>query len=86
MSNVECNFGAGSVCYGFISSEHNRKKRMQEIVEAILTYSDDRRAWEDALSKKATKSVGARVAVSWRIAKSKATNWQGEPMLRAKLA
>lgn len=57
LRNMERNFGVNSIGYDLIGSVENRKKRMQEIVDAIMTYSDGRKAWEDALSK---MRIGAR--------------------------
>jgi len=50
LDNMERNFGAGASGYGLVGEGENRRRRTGEIVDAIMAYPDDRRAWEALLS------------------------------------
>lgn len=53
MDNMEHNFGADSRCYELINSCSNQAKRHAEIVAAIVSYSDDGKAWGEILARSA---------------------------------
>ena len=46
IKNIEHNFGADSHGHKLINSEPNQKKRHDEILQAILSYKDDRATWQ----------------------------------------
>lgn len=49
IDNIEHNFGAGSQGHVLINSEINQKKRHDEILQAIISYKNDRVKWETLL-------------------------------------
>ena len=49
IKNIEHNFGAGSQGHKLINSESNQKKRHDKILQAILSYKDDRATWQALL-------------------------------------
>lgn len=49
-ANVARNFGAAAVTYERINSPANWSRWRAELLEAVLRYPDDRRAWRDALA------------------------------------
>ena len=56
IDNIEQNFGEASPCYTLIDSDINRTQRFKEMLEAILEYPADRKAWVTALDIQATNS------------------------------
>ena len=46
IKNIDHNFGADSQGHALINSEANKKKRHTEILQAIISYKDDRATWE----------------------------------------
>jgi len=51
INNIEFNFGPNAKIYSIINSDKTIKTYRKIINEAILNYSKDRSAWEEALSK-----------------------------------
>lgn len=49
--NMEYNFGDGAAGYGLIDSGAHKRNRLDEIVDAISHYLDDRNAWEAVLTE-----------------------------------
>lgn len=49
IKNIEHNFGAGSQGYKLINYEPNQKKRHDEILQAIISYKEDRATWDELL-------------------------------------
>jgi len=50
INNIEHNFGDKSYGYELISSKHHKKKRHSEILDAVMSYTADRAAWQKALA------------------------------------
>lgn len=50
INNIENNFGHDSRCYSLINSAAHRKKRNDEILDAIMRYREDRKSWGSALA------------------------------------
>ncbi|RDH87574.1 MAG: hypothetical protein DIZ78_03125 [endosymbiont of Escarpia spicata] len=50
INNIENNFGKNSRCYALINSTAHRKKRNDDILNAILQYREDRKSWKSALA------------------------------------
>ena len=49
IDNIENNFGENSTGYVLINNVDNRKKRHEEILQAIMSYKNDRALWETIL-------------------------------------
>ena len=49
IKNIDHNFGADSQGHSLINSEANQKKRHREILQAIMSYKNDRVTWEAIL-------------------------------------
>ncbi len=50
INNIEYNFSDDSRGYELINSEHHKKKRHTEILDAIMSYTIDRISWQDILA------------------------------------
>ncbi len=50
INNIENNFGKNSRCYALINSMAHRKKRNDEILDAIMRYREERKSWKNALA------------------------------------
>ena len=51
IDNIDNNFGDNSPAYRLINSAEHRKNRLDEILNAIMSYSDDRKSWQQALDE-----------------------------------
>ena len=51
IANIDSNFGDNSAAYNLINSTEYRKNRLSEILNAIMSYSNDRKAWQQALNE-----------------------------------
>jgi hypothetical protein len=49
IDNIESNFGENSPCYTLIDSASNRDKRFAQMLEAIVNYPANRKAWQTIL-------------------------------------
>jgi hypothetical protein len=49
IDNIESNFGENSPCYTLIDSASNRDKRFAQMLEAIVNYPANRKAWQAIL-------------------------------------
>jgi hypothetical protein len=48
--DVDANFGEKAYGYELISTETNRRKRLDEIAESISGYGNDKAAWNETLT------------------------------------
>ena len=49
IDNIDNNFSADSPAFRLINSTEHRSKRLDEIAKAIMSYSGDRKLWQQAL-------------------------------------